>query len=74
MPATGGLANAVFGNTASIPQSARDYYAGKVNDIQELELLSVAVATLTSQTGRTMTGEPQCHAYLEHHQLGDQWR
>jgi hypothetical protein len=31
-------------------------------------------ATLTSKSGRDVTGAATCHPYLEHHQLGDQWR
>jgi hypothetical protein len=29
---------------------------------------------LISRTGRATTGTATCHRFLEHHQLGDQWR
>jgi hypothetical protein len=31
-------------------------------------------ATLCARSGRDATGPAEAHAYLEHHQLGDQWR
>ena len=61
-------------NIQELNSTQRSYYAGKLNDIQELELLTNPVATLCAQSGRATTGEPECHAWLEHHQLGDQWR
>lgn len=68
------IGNAVHGNTDTIPVAGRTYYEGKLNDIQELELLTQAQFFMCAQSGRQTTGEPQCHQYLEHHQLGDQWR
>jgi hypothetical protein len=68
------LTNAQIANTAQLSTQQRDYWAGKVNDIQELELLANPVASMVAQSGRVTTGEPACHPYLEHHQLGDQWR
>jgi len=73
-PAAITLATTVLENTAGLSQAARDYWAGKFNDLLSLEIAGQSIATLTSQTMRTITGAARCHPFLEHHQLGDKWR
>lgn len=70
----GAFAQGVLENSAAMTAAQRDYWAARLSDLMTLELLGNPVATLTSQTGRQVTGAAECHPYLEHHQLGDQWR
>jgi hypothetical protein len=43
-------------------------------DLRTLTPAGVASPTLTSQTGRALTGPSEGYKWLEHHQLGDEWR
>jgi hypothetical protein len=66
-PATG-----VMANTSEIPSADRTSIAGIANALDEVGNLESW--SLTSKTGRNRTGSAKCHPYLEHHQLGENWR
>lgn len=66
------FSDAILQNTAQIPQSNRD---GIMVEANKLRLIGLADEfLLVAASGREHTGPGQCHPYLEHHQLGDQWR
>jgi hypothetical protein len=44
-----------------------------VDDLEPL-LVNAQSMSLVAESGRTVTGPVVAHKYLEHHQLGDQWR
>lgn len=63
----------VLQQTAQIAGASRTAIAAAADDV-----LSVTVGgnpyNLVSETGRAGGTPVECHAYLEHHQLGDMWR
>lgn len=72
---TGLNSPAINENTTGIPQAARDQAEALVADLDPISFNNGStVGRLISPTGRGVTGELECHKYLEHHQLGDQWR
>lgn len=69
--ATGIQLTGLLGNTTGFSQAARDAIAAAV---QPLKNVGANLWGITSAKGRQPTGDFQAHKYLEHHQLGDQWR
>lgn len=69
------ISTAMMANTGQLAQASRDALVGHYND---LKLITPTGAggnwDLCSKTGRAITGGTVAHPYLEHHQLGDQWR
>lgn len=65
----------VAANISGWTQAERDAQVAAMNNIGQIAD-PPGVGTLTSKNGRTTSaGNPwQAHQYLEHHQLGDQWR
>jgi hypothetical protein len=69
------FSSSIQANTASIPQATRDVLAAEGNQFNTLGPIGNQ-GTLCAKNGR----QPgigtvwEAHAYLEHHQLGDQWR
>jgi hypothetical protein len=61
-------------NTGTLPTGLRTAWENKADAVQDLQVAGIPVGSLVAQTGRTTTGQGECHPYLEHHQLGDQWR
>jgi hypothetical protein len=59
-------------NTAEIATAARDKAAAFAEELREIGVTETV--DLCSRSGRETTGGAQCHAYLEHHQMGDMWR
>jgi hypothetical protein len=70
-----GFAAGVLANTSSISQANRDTIAGLVGDINTLGPIGNQ-GNICAKNGRQPgTGTLwECHAFFEHHQLGDQWR
>jgi hypothetical protein len=59
-------------NTLAITTADR---ATMANAVAAMDEVGVTEAwQICSSTGRRKTAPPECHKYLEHHQLGDQWR
>lgn len=72
--AAGATGSAQTANTAAIPSGDRVVISNTVDDI-----ITVAGENgpwlLCAKSGRALTSSsPGCHKYLEHRQLGDQWR
>src|SRR5215211_7792261 len=69
------ISDPVMSNTGGWTQAQRDAQVSAMNNIGAISD-APGPGTLTSKNGRTTTaGQPwQAHQYLEHHQLGDQWR
>lgn len=62
-------------NTTGLPQAARDQAEAMVADLDPISFNNGStVGRLIAESGRGVTGELECHKYLEHHQVGDQWR
>lgn len=57
--------------TVSLTSTKRDQIAAAVNDV---EIIQGGAGTLRAESGRQRTGNILIHKFLEHHQLGDQWR
>jgi hypothetical protein len=64
--------NSVLQNTTEIPLVGRNFIAGLAEELREVN--PVETAGLCSAKGRANQGGAQCHRFLEHHQLGDEWR
>lgn len=62
----------VLQNTSAIPQASRDAIAVEANKLRIIG--PVDEWLLVAASGREHTGPGTVHKYLEHHQLGDQWR
>jgi hypothetical protein len=79
-PTVAAFATAVLANTGPMSAAQKTEYANFMDSLVSFSDAATAgsqtfgVADLCSQTGRDTTGGAQCHDYLEHHQLGDQWR
>lgn len=58
-------------NTTELATAARTSIANKAD---ENRVLAAGEYELASETGRTVTGPVSCHRWLEHRQLGDEWR
>lgn len=62
-------------NKTGFTTSERTNLKAKVAGLNPLVFNGGAIAAdLVSAKGRNVSGELECHKYLEHHQLGDQWR
>jgi|SRR5215211_1518987 len=72
-PAAGIIPTNVMANEATLSTALRNEMATKA---QDLKVVGGTVDTwsLCSKVGRNVEGDAECHRYLEHHQLGDQWR
>lgn len=66
--------------SSSLKQNTLAFSAGEKTSIEQGGTSLQAVSdgadtkTLAAPPGRTRTGGATAHSYLEHHQLGDQWR
>jgi hypothetical protein len=73
-PGTTGISATQLQNTSGFTTADRNVIALKGQDITDLTAGGV-VYRLSSKTARTaQVVQPTAHKYLEHHQLGDQWR
>jgi hypothetical protein len=68
------VSNGILENTAAFSQAARDAMEQVVEPLGEVVVAGVGGFRLVSQKGREWTQAVEVHRYLEHHQLGDQWR
>lgn len=64
----------IMANVAGFTDAQRDTMESVIEELGEMVVPGVGGFRLVSQTGREWTQAVQCHKYLEHHQLGDQWR
>lgn len=62
----------VYGNTAQIGQTQRDTFETTADQL--VSITHGSVFTMCGPSGRAITGDTECHPYLEHHQLGETWR
>lgn len=71
----GGVATTagITANTSQIGQTARDAAETTADNVLS-ETVAGTVFTMCGPSGRAVDGSTECHPYLEHHQLGDQWR
>lgn len=70
-----GYTNGQTENMEELSQSHRDALVAFGNSIKEITVGSPAVVfSLVSKNGREITGGTQAHRFLEHRQLGDEWR
>jgi hypothetical protein len=62
-------------NTAELTSGQRSALVAYGNDIKAISVGSPAVGfDLISKNGRGISGDTVAHRFLEHHQLGDEWR
>lgn len=60
-------------NTAQIATADRTAIATAAGSLVS-QVVGGNTYALVAKSGRSMSGGAICHKYLEHHQLGDQWR
>jgi hypothetical protein len=70
---SGNWPNDVMQQIAQISSTFRSDYVAFGNSIKSVTA-GGATNLLVAQSGRTITGATSCHPYLEHRQLGDEWR
>jgi hypothetical protein len=63
----------VLKQSTGFTNTHRDGIEAIVAEIDNLTA-NITPMTLCAESGRVVEGGPVCHKYLEHHQLGDQWR
>lgn len=63
----------VLQNTAALSDSQRTASASQANALRMVGPVA-DTWSLCSKTGRLTLGDAECHRFLEHHQLGDEWR
>lgn len=66
------LAGTVIQNTGQISSAGRASIASAASAMNQIG--AVEAWDLCSASGRLWQAQPDCHPYLEHHQLGDMWR
>lgn len=66
------FAASILQNTAQIGSAARGVIASAAAAFDQVGV--VEAWSLCGPSGRNAEGTAECHAYLEHHQLGDMWR
>lgn len=64
--------NSELQNTAAIDTASRNTIAAAADSA--FTLIGTAGWQLCAESGRLQQAAPMCHAWLEHHQLGDMWR
>lgn len=64
--------NAELQNTTAIDSTTRGTLAAAADS--DFTLIGTAGWQLCAESGRVEAASPSCHAWLEHHQLGDMWR
>lgn len=69
----GAVADDVLANRAAIPLNIRQNLEAQVAQFRSPTAGGFNF-DLVAQSGRVTTGGVECHRYLEHRQLGDQWR
>jgi len=67
------FATSVLQQTSAIDSTSRGTIATAADAIDG-QVVNGNAFDLVAKSGRGTTGGAQCHQYLEHHQLGDQWR
>ncbi len=60
--------------TSPIDLGTRDAFEAFTDQLDPLNIGNTFFYSLTSKTGRSAQGDSQCYRWLEHHQLGDEWR
>ena len=65
------ISNGLLQNTAPWTDAQRSAIATEAN---KLHTIHADLWRLCAKNGRLPQGNAQCHPYLEHHQLGEQWR
>lgn len=70
------ISNDQLKQTASLSAGQQATLAGVAEDLKEMPAGATGTtpASLTSKSGRNVTGAGTSHRFLEHHQLGDAWR
>jgi hypothetical protein len=73
--ASGAVGSGILENTTGFTAGARTAMANLVQAVANLGG-SPGPWDLCAKSGRGITGSvfPECHKYLEHHQMGDNWR
>lgn len=64
---------AIFQNTAAISDANRNTIQAKVNELRQVTA-NAKTFNLCAKSGRLSTAPAVIYKWLEHHQLGDQWR
>lgn len=63
----------ILANTEQLSSASRGTIV-TLADESKLRSTALQSYSLRSERNRPITGDTECHPYLEHHQLGDMWR
>jgi hypothetical protein len=72
-PGSVASSSGIMGNTSGLTTTQRNAFAATINAVRVLTG-TTQTFSLVAPSGRETEGDAECHRYLEHHQLGDQWR
>jgi hypothetical protein len=72
-PTAQAISNDQLQNISVLSAPQRAEFANKANDLKVVGPV-IDTWSICAKSGRETSGDAQCHRYLEHHQLGDQWR
>lgn len=61
-------------NLSTLSSTIKTFFEGQGNALKTIPYTTGQNWDLVGPTGRAITGSTQCHDWLEHHQLGDEWR
>ena len=61
-------------NLATVPSAIQTSLVSLANGLKSIEYTAGQTWDLVGPSGREITGSTECHDWLEHHQLGDEWR
>jgi hypothetical protein len=64
----------VKAQTVPIANDTRTLFEGYADQLDPLNVDSALFYQLTARSGRSAQGDAVCYPWLEHHQLGDEWR
>lgn len=67
------VSDAQLENTTELSAGTRAWIAGLAEQLRNFTISNTPVE-LQAKSGRRPDGAAICHRYLEHHQLGDEWR
>ena len=73
-PGAGTLNAGILSNVSGFTQAARDAMENNVDNIHTLAAGGGGWNLVSKQGRAADANTPEAHQYLEHHQLGDQWR
>ena len=73
-PGAGTITSGILSNLSGFSNAARDAMEANVDNVYSLSAGGGGWLMVSKQGREADANAPEAHQYLEHHQLGDQWR